>query len=293
MDTFKIKAILAVVEYGNLSRAAEEFSYTPSSFSHMLTSFEKEIGIKLFNRHSKGVSLTENGKKLIELLKVIDFTPVIENFKEIVQTEEKFLNKIVSLKDCNDNNLTIAAYSSISRSIISDILKRLKKERPEINVSVSVCDDLIDPLKKGKADIVFGDSRNFSSYEWLPVFTDKYFVVAPKGMIKEKQISIEKLYNFPYIFTDDFFLTDYLNTSLFKEITVFRSYDDLSIIKAVKDGLGLTVLPELVINGITSEVDVIPLEENITRTLGITYNKEKIRVLKLEKFIASYAKENI
>ena len=281
MDTFKIKAILAVVEYGNLSRAAEEFSYTPSSFSHMLTSFEKEIGIKLFNRHSKGVSLTENGKKLIE------------NFKEIVQTEEKFLNKIVSLKDCNDNNLTIAAYSSISRSIISDILKRLKKERPEINVSVSVCDDLIDLLKKGKADIVFGDSRNFSSYEWLPVFTDKYFVVAPKGMIREKQISIEKLYNFPYIFTDDFFLTDYLNTSLFKEITVFRSYDDLSIIKAVKDGLGLTVLPELVINGITSEVDVIPLEENITRTLGITYNKEKIRVLKLEKFIASYAKENI
>ncbi len=281
MDTFKIKAILAVVEYGNLSRAAEEFSYTPSSFSHMLTSFEKEIGIKLFNRHSKGVSLTENGKKLIE------------NFKEIVQTEEKFLNKIVSLKDCNDNNLTIAAYSSISRSIISDILKRLKKERPEINVSVSVCDDLIDLLKKGKADIVFGDSRNFSSYEWLPIFTDKYFVVAPKGMIREKQISIEKLYNFPYIFTDDFFLTDYLNTSLFKEITVFRSYDDLSIIKAVKDGLGLTVLPELVINGITSEVDVIPLEENITRTLGITYNKEKIRVLKLEKFIASYAKENI
>lgn len=284
MDTFKIKAILAVVEYGNLSRAAEEFSYTPSSFSHMLTSFEKEIGIKLFNRHSKGVSLTENGKKLIE------------NFKEIVQTEEKFLNKIVSLKECNDNNLTIAAYSSISRSIISDILKRLKKERPEINVSVSVCDDLIDLLKKGKADIVFGDSRNFSSYEWLPIFTDKYFVVAPKGMIKEKQISIEKLYNFPYIFTDDFFLTDYLNTSLFKEITVFRSYDDLSIIKAVKDGLGLTVLPELVINGITSEVDVIPLEENITRTLGITYNKEKIRVLKLEKFIASiasYAKENI
>lgn len=284
MDTFKIKAILAVVEYGNLSRAAEEFSYTPSSFSHMLTSFEKEIGIKLFNRHSKGVSLTENGKKLIE------------NFKEIVQTEEKFLNKIVSLKDCNDNNLTIAAYSSISRSIISDILKRLKKERPEINVSVSVCDDLIDLLKKGKADIVFGDSRNFSSYEWLPIFTDKYFVVAPKRMIREKQISIEKLYNFPYIFTDDFFLTDYLNTSLFKEITVFRSYDDLSIIKAVKDGLGLTVLPELVINGITSEVDVIPLEENITRTLGITYNKEKIRVLKLEKFIASiasYAKENI
>ena len=276
MDTFKIKAIIKAAEYKSLSKAAEEFSYTPSAFSHMLNAFEKELNVKIFERNSKGVALTSEGETLIE------------SFKEILLSEERLWNKIAALQGFKDNNLTIASYSSISRVMLSDIIKRLKKERPEINVSIAVCDDLMELFKSGKADIVFADSRQFTKYEWYPVFKDKYFVIAPKGMIPKKSISVNSLYNYPYIFTDDFFLSDYLDTSLFKELTVFKSYDDLSIIKAVKDGLGLTILPELVISGNTSEVDVIPLDEDITRTLGITYNSRKIKELKLEKFLSSY-----
>lgn len=276
MDTFKIKAILKAAEYKSLSKAAEEFSYTPSAFSHMLSAFEKELNVKIFERNSKGVTLTSEGKMLID------------NFKEMLISEEKLWDKIVTLKGFKDNNLTIASYSSISRVLLSDIIKRLKKERPEINVSIVVCDDLMELFRNGKADIVFADSRNFTNYEWYPVFKDKYFVIAPKGMITKKSISVNSLYEYPYVFTDDFFLSDYLDTSRFKELTVFKSYDDLSIIKAVKDGLGLTILPELVISGNTSEVDVIPLDENITRTLAITYNSQKIKDLKLEKLLGSY-----
>lgn len=276
MDTFKIKAILKAAEYKSLSKAAEEFSYTPSAFSHMLSAFEKELNVKIFERNSKGVTLTSEGKMLID------------NFKEVLISEEKLWDKIVTLKGFKDNNLTIASYSSISRVLLSDIIKRLKKERPEINVSIVVCDDLMELFRNGKADIVFADSRNFTNYEWYPVFKDKYFVIAPKGMITKKSISVNSLYEYPYVFTDDFFLSDYLDTSRFKELTVFKSYDDLSIIKAVKDGLGLTILPELVISGNTSEVDVIPLDENITRTLAITYNSQKIKDLKLEKLLGSY-----
>lgn len=276
MDTFKIKAIIAAAEYKSLSKAAEEFSYTPSAFSHMLTTFEKELNVKIFERNSKGVALTPEGKKLIE------------NFKEIIISEEKLWDKIATLRGYKDNKLTIASYSSISRVLLSDIIKRLKKERPEINVSIVVCDDLMELFRNGKADIVFADSRNFSSYEWYPVFKDKYYVITPKGMLNVKEISINDLYDYPYIFTDDFFLSDFLDTSLFKELTIFKSYDDLSIINAVKDGIGLTILPELVISGSTSEIDVIPLKENITRTLAISYNKEKIKDLKLEQFLSSY-----
>ena len=43
MDTLKIKAILAAARHRSLSKAAEEFSYTPSAFSHMLAGFEEEI----------------------------------------------------------------------------------------------------------------------------------------------------------------------------------------------------------------------------------------------------------
>ena len=64
MDTFKVKAIIAAVQHKSLSRAAEEFSYTPSAFSHMAAAFEKELGVQIFHRHSKGVELTEAGKAI-------------------------------------------------------------------------------------------------------------------------------------------------------------------------------------------------------------------------------------
>ena len=65
MDTFKIKAILTAVEKKSLSKAAEEYSYTPSAFSHMLTAFEEDLGVKVFSRNSTGVALTEEGEKLV------------------------------------------------------------------------------------------------------------------------------------------------------------------------------------------------------------------------------------
>ena len=47
METMKIKAILAAAKYQTLSRAAEDFSYTPSALSHMADAFEEELGVKL------------------------------------------------------------------------------------------------------------------------------------------------------------------------------------------------------------------------------------------------------
>ena len=66
MDTTRIKAILLAAKYKNLSRAAEEFSYTPSALSHMADALEAELGVKLLLRTRAGVSLTEAGEQLKE-----------------------------------------------------------------------------------------------------------------------------------------------------------------------------------------------------------------------------------
>ena len=89
MDTFKIKAMLAAVRLGSLSKAAEEFNYTPSAFSHILTSLESELGVSLFVRSSSGVKLTEAGERLL---------PV---FYAMEECEEKlFLNSKRAFRTC-------------------------------------------------------------------------------------------------------------------------------------------------------------------------------------------------
>ncbi|WP_417081700.1 LysR family transcriptional regulator, partial [Mobilibacterium timonense] len=50
MDTRKVRALIAVVESGNMTAAAEELGYTPSGMSRMMDTLEKELGISLLIR---------------------------------------------------------------------------------------------------------------------------------------------------------------------------------------------------------------------------------------------------
>ena len=278
METFKIKAILSAVKPKSLSKAAEEFSYTPSAFSHILTNFEEELGVKIFNRSSKGVVLSEEGEKLYEA------------FCDVKKAEDKIWDIISNIKGTKNSTLRIAAFSSMSRQFVSGVIKRLKKEYPHINLNVIVADNVCGWIDENKADIVFADSASFAQNEWLPLFEDEYLVIAPFGMFSNKTVvTRDELYNYPYIYTEGFNIGNYFNNNNFKEITVFNSEDDLSIINMVKDGFGFLVIPSLVLIGTKTEFDVLKLEPKISRTMGVAFNREKLEELGLLKFIKSLA----
>lgn len=71
MDTIKIKALLSAVKNKSLSKAAEEFLYTPSALSHMADSLEEELGVKILVRTSQGVSLSKEGEFLLKKLQAV------------------------------------------------------------------------------------------------------------------------------------------------------------------------------------------------------------------------------
>ncbi len=276
METFKIKAMLSAVKNKSLSKAAEEFSYTPSAFSHILTNFEEELGVKIFERSSKGVTLSNDGEKLYEA------------FCDIKKAEDKVWEIIADIKGTKDFSLCIASFSSMSRQLVSGVIKRLKKEYPHIKLNVSVADNVTGWIENNKADIVFADSGSFGEREWLPLFEDEYCVIAPKGLLGDKKvITRTELYDYPYIYTKGFNTENYIDINKFKEITIFSSEDDLSILNMVKDGVGLSIIPSLVIKGNEGEIDVLRLEPSFKRTMGVAFNCKKIEELGLLKFIKS------
>ena len=274
METFKIRAILTAAHHKSLSRAAEEFSYTPSAFSHMTAAFEKELGIKLFHRRSNGVELTEAGQILYPKLSAM------------LQCEADLMRTISELTDGKGPELRIATYSSISRNFLSGILKRFKEEHPEIRLSVTVADNLIGWLDEDRADIIFADIPAFGEHEWSPIMEDEYLAVAPPDMLGDRQtISREELYEYPQIFTDDKPLREYFDVSRFKELTYFWSEDDLSCVNMVREGLGITIQPALALKGNTEGTALLRLEPCLKRTLGFAYRKSRKKTPALFSFI--------
>ncbi len=276
METFKVKAMLSAIKHKSLSKAAEEFSYTPSAFSHILTNFEQELGVKIFERSSKGVSLSADGEKLYQA------------FCDMRKAEDKVWEIVSGIKGTKDVSLHIASFSSMSRQLVSGVVKRIKKEYPHIKLNVSVADNVTGWIEENKADVVFADSGSFLGSDWLPLFEDEYCVIAQKGFFDgEEVIEREELYDYPYIYTEGFHTEKYIDTNKFKEITIFSSEDDLSILNMVKDGLGFSIIPRLVIKGSESEFDVLRLEPSFKRTMGVAFNRRKIEELGLLKFIKS------
>lgn len=274
MDTFKIKAIVAAVQYKNLSRAAEDFSYTPSAFSHMTAAFEKELGVQIFRRHSKGVELTEAGQALYP------------QFCAILQQEKALLDTAAELAGSAQPPLRIATYSSISRNFLSGILREFKKAYPHIQLSVTVADVLTGWLDEDRADVLFADAPAFGDNPWTPIMEDRFLAVAPLSMGENREsITREELYEHPQIFTDDQPLRTYFDVSRFKELTQFHSEDDLSVVNMVRAGLGITILPALALKGHAEGVALLELDPPLTRTLGFGYKKGRKKSPALAAFI--------
>lgn len=262
MDTMKIKAVLAAAKHGSLSKAAEEFSYTPSALSHLLASFEGEIGVRLFERTAKGVSLSAQGEKLLP------------KFEEMLLAEKGIFDTVKALIGENRDEVRIAAYSSISRNFLSCFLKDFKERHPEILLSVHVADDLAGWLEKGRADVIFADNIVLPQEDLIPIATDCYWAVAPEGLLGDKEsITREELYELPHIFTDDEYLQTVLEKSRFRELIYFKSEDDQAVIQMVRAGVGVAVMPELVLRGNMRGVSLLELVPAVNRTLGFAVKK--------------------
>ena len=75
LSNYKLNIFAVVAQLGNISRAAEALYLTQSAVSQHIQSLEKILGVKLFTRSNKGVSLTPAGNKLLkftdQILKLI------------------------------------------------------------------------------------------------------------------------------------------------------------------------------------------------------------------------------
>lgn len=282
MDTNKIKAVIRAAELKSLSKAAEELSYTPSAFSHIADSLEDELGVVLLKRTSAGVEWTDGGKKLLG------------EFNSLIAQEEKILKKAEALSSA-EKTLTIATYASISRTFLPKIVKDIRENVKGVKLHITVGDKLNALLEKDFVDIIVTEiAPDGKEYVYREIYNEEYVAVLPPKFIKSaKEISKEFLYKYPFIMCTESALKTYLDLSKFKEVIQVVSDDDSSIIKMVKEGIGVTVLPKLSLSGTASDVTICDLQEKLTRTLGIAYKKNNPKKKEIKKIASFFTESNL
>ncbi len=133
----------AVANTGNISKAAKELYISQPAISKSVQKLEENIGVKLFERSSRGVVLTSEGELL--------YTHVKSAFETLTLGEDK-LRRSIAL---GVGNLAIGVSSTLCKYILLPCLKEFIKKYPHINISITChsTNQTLKLLEDGKLDI--------------------------------------------------------------------------------------------------------------------------------------------
>lgn len=122
MNTVQLECFIAVAEYLNFSKASRELKITQPAVSHQIQTLEEELGVKLFNRTSKSVTLTQEGVLFLPDAQLILKTAL--SARERLGSHEHFIS------------LELGCHNYIELNLFPPILKNLSEEFPLLRPNI-------------------------------------------------------------------------------------------------------------------------------------------------------------
>lgn len=144
MDTNKLIPLLSdmaifvtVVEQGNFSKTAKKLGVTPSAVSRQISRLEDALGIKLLQRTTRQLALTESG------------TITFNYCKQMVESADQAINASRSATSTISGLLRIAAPKSLANKVLKPLFVEFLKCYPDIQLHLKVSDRILDPIHDG------------------------------------------------------------------------------------------------------------------------------------------------
>ncbi|MDD6551722.1 MAG: LysR family transcriptional regulator [Lachnospiraceae bacterium] len=265
MDIHQCEVFADLSETQNISKTAERLGYSQPGVSHILKTMEEECGFPLAIRQKYGLMLTPMGEQLL---------PAI---RSLLKRRENLMETITAINGLEEGSLSIGTYSSISIHLLPNILQEFKKLHPTIQFSIREggVDGILKDLHEHYIDFAFMSVPESFSGDFIPLMDDPLIGIFPKG---SEYVKAHKKLVISDISTMNFILSaagnDYDINAALKGTDVAGSanysfFDDRSIISMVSSGLGMSILSELIIRGMTDKLDILPLYPPAKRVLGI------------------------
>ncbi len=140
-------SFLAIARHRNFRRAADELGCTPSALSHALRSLEERLDLRLVNRTTRSVALTEAGERLC--------ARVAPAFRDI----DDALDDIAGFKGAPVGRLRFNAARVSAKMVLLPMVARFLETHPGVEVEIVVDDALVDMVSEGfDAGVRFGET---------------------------------------------------------------------------------------------------------------------------------------
>lgn len=147
----ELDCVLAIVRHGSFRAAALDLGLSTTALSNTVAKLERELGVRLFNRTTRSVSLTDAGRAFVG-----EITPALQIIRDAMDTAR-------AQQETPSGTLRINAFASAAREILSPLLLRFLREYPKVHIDLVTEGRLVDIVADGfdigirSADLVPSD----------------------------------------------------------------------------------------------------------------------------------------
>ena len=289
MDWDKLKIFHAVAEAGNFTKATYILNLSQSAISRQIQSLEQELKTQLFERHARGLSLTENGEYLFKTAR-----EVISKLKDVEST-------LMDKKDKISGKLTVTTVVSFGTTWLTPRIQEFMKLNPEIEIELIFDDKELD-LSTRQADIGIWMRRpkqlnyvqkklidiNYHIYGSTKYLEQNGHPKTLQELNKHNFISYGKGAPSP-VFNPDWALKLGVKDNK-KRKPVMKVNSIYGLLLAVQSGVGLAALPDYITISVPNIVKVLPQIEGPKTEAYFVYPqslRNMARVIAFRNFLYS------
>lgn len=284
MEIRVLRYFLTVVREESITKAADVLHITQPTLSRQLSQMEDDIGVKLFHRGTRKITLTNEGmllrRRAEEILQLVDNTE-----KELVEQEEQIEGKI-----------TIGCGELASVQVLAELIDAFIKKHPGVSYDIftATADLVKEQMDKGLVDIgLLLEPVDIEKYGFIRLDTKEKWVVLMRPddkLAKKKSVSAEDLSELPMILPRRLNVQGELASwfgDYFANLNVlFTSNLNTNGAVMVRNGLAYSV----VIEGSVpfwdqSKITFRPLSPELTATCVLAWKRQQPFSLAATKFI--------
>lgn len=276
----KYMSFVKAVEYGSFTKAAERLHYSQSGISRMIGDLEKEWNIVLLERRKDGVRLTSEGMKLLP------------HAKNLVAEYEKLQMQVDELNGLQSGLIRIGTFSSVATHWLPNIIREFQKSYPQIEYELLLGDysEIETWILDGRVDCGFLRLPAHPELDTIFLEQDQLMAILPENH------PLKDCEKFPIsaLCTEPFLLLEKGGKAEISEIfesnglvpdVWFTTWDDYAVMSMVESGLGISILPQLILKRVPYRIIAKELDVSAYRSIGLALRDKETASLAVKRFL--------
>jgi DNA-binding transcriptional LysR family regulator len=276
----KYMAFMKAVEYGSFTKAAEALMYSQSGISRMINDLENEWKVSLLERNRSGVKLTSDGMELLPYA------------RRVCDEYQKLQMQVDKLNGLQSGLIRIGTFSSVATHWLPNIIKEFQKDYPNIDYELLLGDytEIEEWIMDGRVDCGFLRLPAHPDFETIFLEQDKLLAIIPDNhpLANCDMFPVAALCDEPFMLLEKGAKAEvsriFEQNGLTPKIH-FTTWDDYAIMSMVESGLGISILPQLILKRIPYRIIAKELDVPAYRNIGLALRNKKAASLAVKKFL--------